>query len=101
MMMARDHTPQRPQLDARSIESLTAALADYLAKGDVGESLHGVLRSLAEEARAKDMHAEHLLVALKDAWYALPSVSALPDGEPQNRMLQRVVTLCIREYYSA
>jgi|SRR5881394_1733754 len=99
MMMARDHTPQRPQLDARSIENLASALAQYLADGDVGP-LQTALHSVAEEARAKQMHAEHLLVALKDVWFALPSVSSVPDGEAQNRVLQRVVTLCIREYYS-
>lgn len=101
MMMARDTTPPRPQLDAQSIEALSAALSAYLADSVEDGRLRGVLRQIAEEARRKEMHAEQLLVILKDVWFALPSIKNLPEGAEQHRVLQRIVSLCIREYYSA
>jgi hypothetical protein len=100
MMMARDSTPHPPQLDAASVESLASALLTYLANNSDAAPLQNALRAVAIEARAKQMHAEHLLLALKDVWYALPAIGKMPDGAEKNRTLQRVVTLCIREYYA-
>ncbi|HMC57425.1 MAG TPA: hypothetical protein VKH19_19745 [Gemmatimonadaceae bacterium] len=99
MMMARDFTPQRPELDAASVDTLARALAKYL-EDDEGADLLLVLRHIAEEARSRHMHAEQLLVALKDVWYSLPAIRNSPEGEQQNRILQRVITLCIRQYYA-
>ena len=99
MMMARDLTPQRPELDAASIDALNAALQRYVERGEDGSELTDVLRRVAEEARAKHMHAEQLLITLKDVWYALPAIRKMPDGDQQNRLLQRLITLCIRQYY--
>jgi hypothetical protein len=39
-------------------------------------------------------------VALKEVWHAVPEVRAMSDTAAQVKMLQRVVTMCIREYYS-
>ncbi|HJQ19850.1 MAG TPA: hypothetical protein VJ867_05825 [Gemmatimonadaceae bacterium] len=99
MMMARDSSPQRPQLDAASLNALSAALLRYLDDGEDGAPLQTALRAVATEARSKQIHAEQLLLILKEAWYALPAMRQR-EGDEQNRMLQRVVTLCIRQYYS-
>jgi hypothetical protein len=99
MMMAPDTTPGRPNLSAEAVEALRSALEEYLASGREIASLQPTLRSIAVEAREKKIHAEQLLVLLKDVWYALPQMGK-PGGEPQNNLLQRVITLCIREYYS-
>ncbi len=101
MMMAKDSPPPRPQLSGTSIQNLKDALRDFLADGgdNPGASLQTALTRVASEARDKQMQAEQLLVALKDTWFALPEVAALRDNESQNRALQRVVSLCIREYY--
>jgi hypothetical protein len=40
-------------------------------------------------------------VVLKDVWNHLPEARAMPETGDQVRMLQRVVTMCIKEYYSA
>lgn len=103
MMMARDSTPNRPELLPASVNSLKVALQEYLERGSDTPtvSLQSALRSIAAEAREKQMHAEQLLVILKDVWFALPDIGKVQGAELQNRMLQRVVTLCIREYYSA
>ena len=39
------------------------------------------------------------VIALKDVWYGLPSVRAMQQTDEQVRLLQRVVTMCIKEYY--
>lgn len=100
MMMAHDSTPNRPELSAAAVEGLRIALLEHLAGRSDVASLQAALRDIAVEARDKHMHAEQLLVLLKDVWFALPQVSRTGD-EAQNRMLQRIVTLCIREYYGS
>lgn len=98
MMMAPDSTPNRPELSAASVDALRSALLEYLE--DSRESaIQPALRRIAAEAREKKIHAEQLLMLLKDVWFALPQIARMPQGEYQNRLLQRVVTLCIREYY--
>jgi hypothetical protein len=99
MMMATDSTPRGPRLNAASIDALESALQRYLTDANEVATLQAALRPVAAEAREKKMHAEQLLVLLKDLWFALPQVQA-SDTEQQHRTLQRVVTLCIREYYS-
>jgi hypothetical protein len=34
-------------------------------------------------------------------WFGLPEMKGIADAERQSKVLQRVVTLCIREYYTA
>jgi hypothetical protein len=102
MMMARDSTPNRPALSQATLDSLKVALQEYLLerRDTPTVSLQSVLRRIAAEAREKRIHAEQLLVSLKDVWFSLPDIGRPHDAELQNRLLQRVVTLCIREYYS-
>jgi hypothetical protein len=101
MMMAPDTTPGRPSLSAESVDALRSALEEFLASGREIASLQPTLRRIAVEARTKKILAEQLLVLLKDVWYALPQMGRAAGNEPQNILLQRVITLCIREYYSS
>lgn len=101
MMMAPDSTPDRPRLSTAATDALESALQKFLADGGDVASLQVALRDIAVEAREKKMRAEELLIVLKDVWFALPQIRRMTEGESQNRLLQRVVTLCIREYYSA
>jgi hypothetical protein len=98
MMMAHDSTPSRPELSTASVEGLRLALTRYLGSNEAS-SLKTALREIAVEAREKKMHAEQLLIILKDVWFALPPLARSVEGDEQNRLLQRIVTLCIREYY--
>jgi phage tail protein X len=81
------------------MEELRAALRKYLID-DTSPELRDVLARVASEANEKAILPEHLLIALKDMWAALPEVRAVPDTAHQVRLLQRVVTMCIKEYYS-
>lgn len=101
MMMAHDSSQNPPsRLSDDTTATVRAALREYLASGSSSGLQHSLL-TMAEDARAKMMPPEQVLIALKDIWNALPEVRAMTDSGNQIRLLQRVVTMCIKEYYSA
>ena len=100
MMMAHDSSPDRPELNPETVAELTSALHRYAANQTDIDGIQPALGALATEARKRKVHAEQLLVVLKDAWFGLPAVRDAGDPEQRQRQLQRLVTLCIREYYS-
>jgi hypothetical protein len=100
MMMAPDSTSNAPVLDAETLASLEAALEEFLRADDSIAAVEPSLRRIAAEARTKGMQAEQLLIVLKDVWYGLGSINDARDNAAQNAMLQRVVSCCIRAYYS-
>jgi hypothetical protein len=100
MMMAHDSTPNRPGLSAASRTALRTALERYLEQPASSVELQESLRAVAAEAREKRIHAEQLLVIIKDIWYGLPQIAGATVSDEKNRLMQRVVSLCIREYYA-
>lgn len=100
MMMAHDSSPGPTALDAQTISSVREALAKYVDLPAQPSGLRDALNHMAVEAHDKSMLPEQLLVVLKDIWYSLPGVQTIGDPTEQVRLLQRVVTMCIREYYA-
>jgi hypothetical protein len=100
MMMAYDSSPGRNTLTEQTIDEVRTALVGYVQSPTSGERLGLALRDMAAEARDRSMLPEQLLVVLKDIWYALPAVRGLKEPADQVRLLQRVVTICIKEYYA-
>jgi hypothetical protein len=100
MIMAHDSSPTPPSgLAEETTEAVRAALVQYLRAPSSPTDLRDALNRMADEARARAILPEHLLIALKQIWGSLPEVRAMGDVEEQTRVLQRVVTMCIREYY--
>jgi hypothetical protein len=101
MMMAPDssHTPAS-RLDADTVDAVRIALRAYLSNSSEPAALHRALLRMSREARQREILPEQLLVVLKDVWASLPEVHALTDVGAQTLLLQRVVTMCIKEYYS-
>jgi ActR/RegA family two-component response regulator len=100
MMMAQDSSPTPPGgLAEATTDAVRTALVDYLHAPGSANDLRRALNRMAEEARAKAILPEHLLITLKGLWSSLPEVRSVGDADAQTRMLQRVVTMCIREYY--
>jgi hypothetical protein len=99
-MMAHDSTPGRGALDPETVDAVRSALVQYVATPADGEPLRRALDDMASEAHEKSIMPEQLLVILKDVWNSLPSVRAMSDPSEQVRLLQRVVTICIKEYYA-
>lgn len=100
MMMAFDSSQTPPsRLDPETVARLRTALSAYLAHPGDRNQLQAALITLADDARAKSILPEHLLVMLKDVWNGLPAVRGMTDSTEQVTLLQRVVTMCIKEYY--
>jgi hypothetical protein len=99
MMMAHDSSPGDGLLDDETISALRVALMDYAAAPADGERLRTALHAMAREAREKGIFPEKLLVLLKDVWYGMPVVRSSKEPDDQVRLLQRIVTMCIKEYY--
>ena len=101
MMMAHDssNTPSS-RLSDDTTQSVRVALRNYVACDSSTELQHALLR-MAADAREKSMPPEQVLIVLKEIWNALPEVGAMSDTQNRIHLLQRVVTMCIKEYYSA
>jgi hypothetical protein len=102
MMMAPDssHFPSGA-LSEETIAALRAALVRHMQDSPPAPDLHESLTALAREARRKSIHAEQLLILLKEIWGALPEVKNATNPREQSLLLQQLVTICIREYYGA
>lgn len=98
-MMAHDSSSRPLALTEETIAAVRSAIVEYVHAPERGDGLGAALRVMAAEARNRSMLPEQLLVVLKDIWYSLPSVRTMSDASEQVRLLQRVVTMCIKEYY--
>jgi hypothetical protein len=102
MMMAYDSSQTPPsRLDDETVAAVRASLREYLLNEANASPLQAALLRMAAEARDKSILPEQLLVVLKDIWSLLPEVRGMTDNSQKIRLLQRVVTMCIKEYYSA
>jgi len=100
MMMAHDSSSPSSRLDDESLNAVRLALRAYLRDAENSSALQSALVLAAAEARTRNILPENLLVTLKELWSTLPEVRAISDAGEQVRLLQRVVTMCIREYYN-
>ena len=98
-MMAFDRMPS-PRLEAPTLDALRAVMQRAMRKGDHGVALQEVLARAATEAREKDIHAEQLLVIMKDLWHSIPDLRAA-DTDRQNELLQELISRCITQYYAS
>jgi hypothetical protein len=102
MMMAHDSgSAPSSRLDDETVSAVRNALRAYLRDSSDPAALQLSLLMMANEARARTILPEQLLIVLKDVWNTLPEVRSMKDTREQIGMLQRVVTMCIKEYYSA
>lgn len=76
------------------------SLRDYLAGESDDERVCESFTELAEEADARQLRAEGVLVAFKQIWSDMPEVQSLPDRGDRERILARLVRLCINAYYA-
>jgi hypothetical protein len=102
MMMVFDSSQTPPsRLDENTVAAVRIALRAYVSDRSHADALKSALLGMSAEARDKAILPEHLLVVLKDMWGGLPEVRSISDTGEQIRLLQHVVTMCIKEYYSA
>src|SRR5579883_2366629 len=100
MMMAHDSSSGHTALTEETIRGVRTALVHYVSAPAGTHSLRTALHDMAAEAREKAIPPEHLLILLKEIWYSLPAVNAIGEASEQVALLQRAVTMCIKEYYT-
>ena len=101
MSMAQDSSQSSSSpLDDQLLHAARLALRWDEHDAENASALRASMLLVAAEARARNILPEQLLVRLKETWSSLPEVRAMHDSHEQARLLQRVVTMCIREYYN-
>jgi hypothetical protein len=98
--MAEESSPGPGTLSDESLATVRLALQRFADKPDDNDGLRDALRRMSAEAREKGVFPEQLLTTLKDMWHGLPN-SRHTVGRDDALMLQRVVTICIKEYFSS
>lgn len=99
-MMAPDSSvPSRAPLRGETLHSLRSALVAYARDGEADTGLRDVLRELAAEARERAVPPEEVLVQLKQVWSTIQPVESRTTPAEGSHALQRVVTMCIKEYF--
>lgn len=86
-------------LSERATTAVRSALQGQLRQPSADLSLRRALRALCLEARARELRAEQVIVLFKRAWDTLPE-SRGRDGGKKQEMLDRVITVCVEEYYA-
>jgi hypothetical protein len=77
------------------------ALWAQVERGAVPEAeWRAALRAMCDDAHADQVPPEQLLVELKQAVGILCDACAVPHGPTRAEFTNRVVTLCIEEYYA-
>lgn len=98
-MMAPDQAPPPPGFDPDLLDSLRQELSRYLDQGDQSRELNDVLCRMTDEARARGIRAEQLLVILKHVWIEVLDSRKTPTKQQREELLRRVVSRCIEQYY--
>ena len=86
-------------LSGAGVVALRSALQAQLRGEWPDGALRRAIRVMCDEAHRNGLRAEQLLVILKDAWSSLPEVTRLPTGGTRERLLGRIVTMCVEEFY--
>jgi len=103
MMKHYDHGPMLPNaLAHETVESVRRALQRYARSADAepAAELRNALHDLGREARQKSVSPEQLLVTLKSIWRSLPEMEGARNPAEETLVLQRVVSMCIKEYFA-
>jgi len=62
--------------------------------------LHAVAKVIADDARARGLRAEQMIVAIKNDWPKLLERRRLPAEGELHMLSERLVSFCIHEYYA-
>jgi hypothetical protein len=104
MTMEHETGPMPPNALAKeTVEAVRRALRGHGGPTPASEpapELRSALQELARDARAKAVPPEELLATLKAIWQGLLEVENAPDQTERTRVLQRIVTICMKKYFA-
>lgn len=86
-------------LSSTATDAMIAALQLYLARSDDVAPLRAALHTVGREARVKRIPPERLMIAFKSLWASLPQARSASDAAQQAKLLERLITISIEEYY--
>lgn len=102
-MMARESHPEpvhRP-LSEETLHELRIAIAGHTRNApDADDALRTALARVTAEARARSLRVEEVIVAFKKMWSTMPELSGGPTRADEIAVRERLVTMCIKAYYS-
>lgn len=95
------NTPDRSEHRPATIRD-TLERVLYAPEGDQQPRLLAdASRRLSSEARREGVKPEQLIVAVKQAWAELPEARARRLTPAHGALLERLISLCITEYYDS
>ena len=96
---------RRPDDDAvppQVLDALRDALVRELETPELADGqLPRALHRFVEEARARGLRAERVLVHLHVVWDSVAEARAIAGNREQKALRERLVTMCIEHYYRA
>src|SRR2546423_9562328 len=103
VMMARGSrsTPEPQPLSDATVAALReAVLRLWNHPGEGDGPLHDAIAQTVIEARQRSLRAEDLILSFKDVLARLPELNASDRRLEAVRFRERLITLCIKAYYS-
>jgi hypothetical protein len=93
--------PPDPEILAEARRVLREALAT-IARGSDRAVCHAALRAplarLCEETKRRELRAEQLIIAVKDAWATLPDARWW-RRDADDELLSIIITVCIEQFF--
>lgn len=86
-------------LSERALTAVRSAFQGQLRHPSSDLATRRALRALCLEARTRELRAEQLIVLFKRIWHSLPE-SRGRDTHKKQQMLDRMITICVEEYYA-
>jgi hypothetical protein len=101
-------SPSRDEGEVSLLAARAALVAHLKASGPAAspaeqrdaQRARQAVRELCEDAHRRHLQAEQLLIAIKDAWRAMPEARANARLGVPHDSLDRFISLCIEEYYA-
>jgi hypothetical protein len=59
-----------------------------------------IIRAICESAIASNASPERMLIQFKRSLFELADANGLQDGPERSELIERMVTVCIEEYYT-
>ena len=103
-MMAFDSrsTPEPRSLSESTLSAMREAVERVWNDPDGAEPvMQGALAQVVAEARARSLRAEEVIVSFKALLAAVPELNSSVRRLEAARLRERLITLCIKAYYSA
>jgi hypothetical protein len=93
--------PTSAGLSESTIGALRHAIQIYVDQDSPDGAFRTAVRMMCEDVHRESLPAEQLIIAFKGVWQALPEVQRIPRGGEREHLLERIVTMCVEEYYSS